>query len=258
MKAEIRQIAKAVVRHTLSAFDLEISRRSTNPTNYISFRKTLKAAKRAGMQVGEFIEQIHNVPGTTQRTIDKMKLLGVFDGSIRHVVEIGPGSGRYLERTLKICGPVSYEIYETASEWRGRLEKRYAVVSHIPDGSSLRETPTNSVDLVQAHKVFPILSIMTICKYMEEMARVTRENGWIVFDVFTEKCLAREEIPKWTSQPTYVVSMVSRSFVVDFMRQRGLALKGEFFADMLPGKTHCFVFTKNLHQKPSTPRLRKR
>jgi hypothetical protein len=43
--------------------------------------------------------------------------LGVYSGAVNWVVEIGPGSGRYVEKTLSVCSPSRYEVYETATKW---------------------------------------------------------------------------------------------------------------------------------------------
>jgi len=45
-----------------------------------------------------------------------MKKLGVFDGEIERVCEIGPGTGRYLDKVLKLAKPTYCEIYETAKK----------------------------------------------------------------------------------------------------------------------------------------------
>ena len=83
----------------------------SNTRNFIPFEITIKAAQGAGLSIGDYIDSvINNIPGATQATIDGMSRLGVFSGQIAKVVEIGPGSGRYLEKTIEACSPSQYEI----------------------------------------------------------------------------------------------------------------------------------------------------
>src|SRR6185437_16626346 len=85
---------------------------------FIPFEKTEGAARRAGMSVGDYVDAVLNgVSGSSQNTIDKMASTGVFSRPLETVVEIGPGSGRYLEKVLKAQRPSNYVIYETARPW---------------------------------------------------------------------------------------------------------------------------------------------
>ena len=240
-----KHIVKQSVNNVLSRFDLELIRRSSDASNYIPFRSTLAAAKKAGMNLGEFIDLKFNVPGSTQSTIDAMAKAGVFHNSIKRVVEIGPGTGRYLEKVLERSRPVSYEIYETAPDWRKRLQDLFTVVAHAPDGQTLAQSATGSADLVHAHKVFSSLRVSTAIHYLEEMARVAADDGWVVFDVLTESCFSEEELKKWyASGVSYANSMLPRQFLVNRLGECGLHLVSEFFIPMLPGKTHYFIFRK--------------
>jgi hypothetical protein len=75
-----------------------------NQENFIPIEQTLREASRAGLSVGDYIDSVmNNTPGATQLTIDGMHRLGVFDQKIDTICEIGPGSGRYLEKIIKIA-----------------------------------------------------------------------------------------------------------------------------------------------------------
>lgn len=89
-------------------------------------------------------------PGVTQLTIDNLVSLGVYSGAINWVVEIGPGSGRYVEKTLSVCSPSRYEVYETAAKWGSYVAKKSNVLLQPTDGRSLTATPNESADIVQA------------------------------------------------------------------------------------------------------------
>lgn len=89
--------------------------------------------------------------------------LGALHAGVRRVCEIGPGSGRYLARTIERCAPEHYEIYETSDAWREWLLNAYDVIALDGGRRSLRATPEASIDLAKAHKVFswiaPVMSL---------------------------------------------------------------------------------------------------
>jgi len=66
-----------------------------------------------------------------------MASLNIFDKPMDVIVEIGPGSGRYLEKTLKAGKPAHYQIYETADQWSAYLEETFDVELAPTDGYSL-------------------------------------------------------------------------------------------------------------------------
>ncbi len=174
-----------------------------------------------------------------------MAKLGVFDQAISSVCEIGPGSGRFLEKIIKKCNPEYYEIYETAPTWRDWLASTYHVVAQPTDGKNLSGTPDQSMDLVHTHKVLNGLKILNICEYFYEFARIAKEHSIIVFDILTEDCLDEETLNRWLSSGAdYITSMTAKQFTIDFFSQRGFECVGNFFVTSLPGKTHYFVFKR--------------
>jgi hypothetical protein len=219
-----------------------------DPKTFIPFTETIKNAQEAGLSVGDYIDLTHNYPGVTQETIDQMELLGVFAGKIDRICEIGPGSGRYLEKTLQHCKPSYYEIYETAQEWAEWLKKRYNVILQPSDAISLASTPSNSIDLAHAHKTLPTLNFITTINYFFELSRVVREGGFIVFDLMTDACLDVEIMSKWaaagipggSSYPNFM----SKHCTIDFFCSRGFELVGNFIVRMRPGNTEYFVFKR--------------
>jgi hypothetical protein len=240
-----KSAALAAVNRVLDRAGVQLVRPSTTFQDYIALETTLAGAKAAGLSVGDYIDRTFNVPGSTQETIDRMAQLGVFQRSTQTVCEIGPGSGRYLEKVLQQCQPERYEIYETAEPWRDWLVERYPVVALPVDGSHLSGTADRSVDLVHSHKVLNGLPVITACSYFFEMSRVAAEHSTLVFDVLTEDCLDDDTLRGWMSSGTpYVTSMIGRQFTLDFFARRGFACVGEFDIASRPGRTHYFVFTR--------------
>ena len=212
---------------------------------YISFEETIAGAKAAGLSVGDFIDQHYNIAGATQRTIDEMAALGVFKEAIGAVCEIGPGSGRYLSRIVNVCRPGHYEIYETATAWANYLVNEYHVLYRTTNGRTLAETPTESVDLAQAHKVFVVTPFISTWSYLREMIRVTKRGGHIVFDIMTEPCVEPDSLDAWMGRSSgYYPSIFPRDFALEIFGCCGVTHVGSFFVPMRPGKTETFVFRK--------------
>jgi hypothetical protein len=224
---------------------LELVKNGTDFQDYIPFRNTLQEVEKSGLSLADYIDNNFNVPGTTQMTIDKMAELGVFDRKINRVCEIGPGSGRYLEKVKAACNPEFYEIYETSRPWREYLAEKYQVIVQPTDGASLSSTPSGSIDLVHTHKVLYGNSILTIFRYMMEMARVVREGGVVVFDLVTAECINNELIAKWIeSGADHAHSMTPRQTAIDYFASQGFQCLGSFIVPLAPGLTEYFVFRK--------------
>ena len=140
--------------------------------NFLPFEPTMEAARKSGLSVGDYVDTVMNgVPGSSQNTIDKIASLGVFSERMETIIEIGPGTGRYLEKTLKAAKPTRYEIYETARPWSTYLVQKYNVILQPTDGYTLSSTPDSSADMVHAHKVFSGVPIVITCSYWHEMAK---------------------------------------------------------------------------------------
>ena len=215
-------------------------------SQYIDFKGTLAAAAEQGLSVGDYIDQRYNQPGVTHETMDKLAELGAFAG-VDRVCEIGPGSGRYLAETIRRCNPSHYEIYETATDWRDWLVATYGVVANKPDLRTMAATPSASIDLVQAHKVFTTIAPVPSIRYLLEMQRIVRSGGRVAFDAVTEDCLDRQTIENWVvSGSDYEThpSFIPKKVVLDLFEQGRFSLVGSFIEPMEPGTTCCFIFQK--------------
>lgn len=249
----LRGMARGAVNRVLSHGGLELVRAGaqhdwSDTRAFIPLGTTLIAAKRAGLSVGDYVDTVMNKqPGGSQKTIDLMASLGVFDRPVETVVEIGPGSGRYLEKTIAACRPARYEIYETAGPWIAYLRSHYDVVLQPTDGRSLAATPDASADLVQAHKVFDGIPFLPTLCYWAEMARATKPGGHVVFDVITEDCLDPPTAESWRTSGIdngAYPAVVPRSLVLSTFERLGFELLGTPPIPIGPGLAHLFVFRK--------------
>jgi SAM-dependent methyltransferase len=247
---KLKSFIRKRINSTLSLVGLEVVRRGPNRDlkEFLPLEETVAAAKQAGMEIGDYIEKKYDYVGVNQETIDRLVNLGVFKEKIDRVCEIGPGSGRYLEKVVAICHPSHYEIYETSKDWAKWLVQTYKVTSRPTDGRTLAHTPSNSIDLVQAHKVFVCTSFLTTCHYLQEMARVVKDGGKIVFDIATEDCMDSATLKKWLNLKINLdpyPALFMKQFAIDFLSDRGCSFIGSFLVPMKPGKTECMAFVKD-------------
>jgi hypothetical protein len=251
VRSSVRKATIVGANRLLGLVDLKLTRAGehdwADPRTFLPFEETIRSAVRSNMTVGQYIDATYNVPGVNESTVAQLEELGVFNSRPARILELGPGSGRYLEQVAAICQPESYEIYETATPWASWLVKNYGVVLRPTDGRSLSATPTASVDLSHAHKVMCVLPFLTICRYLLELMRVTREGGYVVFDVPTEKCMPVEAVQEWADSDVDAgpyPSFLARHLVLDNFTSRGFELVGSFLTHMKPGMTEYFVFRR--------------
>jgi SAM-dependent methyltransferase len=220
---------------------------STDPaiSPFLPARKTLAAARRAGVPVGDYLDNFSAEPGATAETVAAMLRLGGFEGDVGRVCEIGPGSGRYLTRVMDALHPKAYEIYETAPDWLRYLRHvRPELIARPADGHTLGSTLPNSVDLVHSHKLLCYIPFIVAVGYMSEMARVVRPGGVVAFDVITDRCLNDVVTKTWLDEPSRatIYSLTPRDWVLEFLARRGLEPAGSQFVPLSGGRTELLVF----------------
>jgi hypothetical protein len=215
-----------------------------NIKSYLPFQETLAAAGKVGLSIGDYIDAAHQRPGATQETIDKLVGLGILKKGVRRICEIGSGSGRYLQKTLEICQPEYCEVYETDQDWVEWLARTYKVTAQPADGISLGPTPSGTVDLILAHKLFVYVPFVTTCMYFAEMARVVGPRGAVAFDIVSEECMDEKTVKLWAALKYAYPCMMPRQYAIDFMHRLGLTFEASFFSFLKPGRSEYMVFTK--------------
>ena len=223
-----------------------VSGRSPDPAikSFLPARKTLAAARRAGLSVGDYIDQVHAEPGATPDLVRAMLKIGGLHGPVDLVCEIGPGSGRFAEHVIAALTPGAYEIYEPARDWLPHLRTLPNVVERRCDGHALAETGDATVDLVHSQKLFTYLDFHVCAGYLSEMARVARPGGIIAFDAVTPSCLDEETVRHWVEDGT-IYFPFPRDWTIEFMRRRGVELLGSHFTPLPPGQCELLVFRRD-------------
>ncbi|MBI2966764.1 MAG: class I SAM-dependent methyltransferase [Bacteroidetes bacterium] len=211
---------------------------------YIDCRETLWNARKNNLSVGDYVEKMWNQVGATQKIIDNISRI-VNPASLDNILEIGPGTGRYLDKIIKRYSPKKYVIYETDEDWSEWLGQNYSIIARQADGRTLSFEEDDEFDLVQAHGLFVYLPFLHSFEYFNEMMRVTKKDGIIVFDFFSSETFDKESINKWLSFKERYPVVLSAHAVKDYFAGAGLSLIGNFTNPYGHGLSTYHVYKKN-------------
>lgn len=231
-----------------------IFRRKPKTKTYLPLAKTLREAEASGLSLSDFIDKRFGMwdgagVSPTQETINRMDEAGVFDTlpPMAHICEIGPGTGRYLEKTLQHCNDARCEIYETDDEWRDWLATKHSAIAHGGD-VTMSGTASESVDLVKAHRVFTETPTLVTLAYFKEMARVVKPAGWIVFDIFTETCFSTLNVEAWFKAGAVTWHwrpvIMPKQHALDFLTSEHCNLVKSCLVPYYPGVSELLFFRK--------------
>lgn len=197
--------------------------------NYIPCEQIVQAAKANGCSVGDYVEKIWDQVGGSLLVIEQLDAFGVFK-NCRKMVEIGGGTGRYIEKVIKRYPVENIFSYETAEDWSFFLEKAYSpvLVKRNADGKSLGFEENNSVDAVLAHGVFVYLPFLQCFGYFKEMVRVAKPEGYIAFDVYLKEAFGLREIHKWLGTPERYPVVLDQYLIEQFFVESGCTFVGQF------------------------------
>jgi SAM-dependent methyltransferase len=243
------QRLERLVNGSLSPLGIRVARRHGDSSiggRRLSDAAVIARAHARGLSAGAYLEELFGNPGRSAEVVSRMRSAGAVSEALSTVLEIGPGSGLYIERVLEHVSPSRYEIYELERSRAEYLASRFPVTVREADGESLASTASRSVDLVHAHGVFVTLDFLTNCAYFREIDRVVAPGGWAVFDIVTDECLDPVELDAWLATSLRYLSLHSRDFLIRFFRSRGFNLIDEFEMPLLvQGRSRYFILRRD-------------
>ncbi len=161
-------------------------------------------AKAKNMSLCEYLETYNEGGVGKRRDAVIEKLFSSLPQNISSILEIGTGTGMFLEKIIPKYEPTKYEVYETTLSWVQYLKEEYQnfkqINYHSADGKTLWQTKTESIELVTSHGVFVYLPLISSVQYLEEMYRVCKKDGYIVFDCFTDENFHLSTVEDWLKE----------------------------------------------------------
>lgn len=240
--------------HAVPGFEqAEQARPEVAIRGYIDAKTTIAAARNANLSVCDYREGLESdcrKKGRRDRIISAMEAYGVLGEGIT-VCEIGAGTGMYLEKIIRHCRPVCYEVYETALDWVAFLGETYGPSTdlklYMADGYTMKFSADNSCNLVHAHAVFVYLPMLQVIDYLNECARVCAPGGYIVFDCFLADTFSYDDVKSWQATEWRFPVVIPRSIITEWATENSLALHGEFRE--IYGESHVeySIFRKSLY-----------
>ncbi|MBN4066144.1 class I SAM-dependent methyltransferase [Candidatus Amoebophilus asiaticus] len=223
---------KKIIRFPFELLGLQIHRKYG--FHWRNAKEIIKSAKLKGMTVGEYLEVEWNQPGLGKNVFDHLKEYGILDYNEPRILEVGAGSGRYLEETIKITKPEKYEVYELDDHWAEYLEREFKIKRQPTNGTTFEHTEDASIDIVLGHGIFngPIEFIDSMI-YLNEFFRVIKDDGLLVFDIFSEECLRTDDMKNWLDKIPDFVKILPADFMKDLCKNNGLIFQGSFFSPLL-------------------------
>jgi len=232
IKSRMLRITKKLVKIVTRRKTTTLSLKQT----YINCYETVSSAESLSMSVNDYLESIEDHPkkkGRRNRIINEMQKRGLLDIKGKNVLEIGTGTGRFLEKVIEYCPP-KYEVYETDQAWCEYLKKEYEfknkteLIIHDAGGVSFNNTPNNSVDMVHAHAVFVYLPIVTAIGYLREIDRVLKPGGMVCFDWYYDTDWSLLTFRAWEYKNMRFPVIVSRTMIENCFKELNFVIVDEF------------------------------
>lgn len=211
---------------------------------YIRLDETLNSAKKENLSICDYLEKIWNQKGATQKVIDNMKANKVFSNKESKIIEIGTGSGRYLEKIINQVSYKEYYSFETIKEWSNFLAKTYKIKSVDTNGYSLEGINDYSIDIIHSHGVFVYLPFLISIRYFYEMFRVCKKDSFVCFDVYDETCFNKEDLSSWLNVADIYPVLTPIDFLINFFKENGYDLINNFYNKHGASKSRYYIFKK--------------
>ena len=238
---------KTLFRRYINKFGFELT-----PTGqgYFSPYTVVPLAKEKNMSLCEYLEAYNEGGVGKRRDLIIEQLFSILPKTISSILEIGTGTGMYLEKFYPHYMPKKYEVYETALSWIQYLKEEYKefkqIQYHSVDGKTLWQTKKESIELVTSHGVFVYLPIISSIQYLEEMYRVCKKDGYMVFDCFTDENFSLSTVDDWLKDiHDHRFPVIIPITIIDaFALRNNLALVSKFEVNYHASFSTYYIFKK--------------
>lgn len=227
---------------------LQLNRYNSNEKGYIDAISTEREAIKRSMSICDYLESLNidtRKVGRRDRIVERIATY--FVGSKLSVLEIGTGTGMYLEK-LKTDDVMQYVVYEVNEGWKKYLKKKFEnnIVQILNvNGVDLNQTPNNTINVVHAHAVFVYLPIIQVLNYFIEVARVLVMNGVFIFDIINDTDLTVADAEDWSREGHRFAVVIPHTFIEDFSISYGFEIVTTF-KEIYAGSTSTYYVLKKL------------
>lgn len=209
-------------------------RKPSEIVSYIDVEPVLSAARAAGLSINDYRERVafdesgdKRFLGRRDRVYSRLSSI-IGQKKLATILEIGPGAGAFTEVFLRDYPEVDYQIYELRNDWREYLCRNFGVRGMPCDGISLASTPSVSVDLVHCHATFVYIPMLATLRYLQECARVLRDGGMLIMDVYTEDEMPYETAIKTIHAKHQFHTIIPGKLLSQFFEAGGLNIVDTF------------------------------
>jgi phospholipid N-methyltransferase len=219
---------------------------------YYSAKDVVSRAKSKNLSVCQFLESVENTgegqKGRRDAIIDSIRSVIPVDFRNGKILEIGTGTGIFMEKFLDLYSPSRYESYETDVGWAAYLQSEYSkkvtLINRKPNGFNLEDTDSEEMDLVVAHGVFVYLQLIQSIGYLYEMVRTCKSGGLIIFDCYLSESLSTPLISKFREKNKYFPVFMPQKLIEDFAVEKKLQLIHSFNVGYHESYSTYFIFKK--------------
>jgi len=219
---------------------------------YFDAAVVVKNARKNKLTVCEYLESLGGADegesGRRDFIIEALK--PNLPHTIDRVLEIGTGTGMFMERIISIYHPKSYESYETNLGWVKYLKEEYGslvnLINRNSTGFDLDSTPSDSIDVVFSHGVFVYLPLIKSIGYLDEMIRVCRPGGRIVFDGFLSNKLGLKSLYTFKNAQKYFPVIMPFDILDEYVRVNNMTLIHSFDVNYHESLSTYFILQKKL------------